>query len=159
MRKRSTLAALGFALSLDAIAQTTYYQCTDEQGRAVFSERPCGDDAQEKAVQAAIQTGSVAPEDFGAISASRKIRERERQIDYLDDRIERYERERDLALRELERKMTYANNNLAGAQYRESLATQMQSVSEEYRSKIRSDREKAARYREEIHRLQGAGEE
>ena len=141
------------AFSMPTLAQTSYYKCTGEHGRPIFSERPCGADAEAASIDSATITGSVAPDDFGAISDSRKIREREHDIDFLEDRIERLEREREARLGSLENAQRYANNNLAGAQYRESLATEMQSVNSEYQAKIEREQSKIDRYRDEIDRL------
>jgi hypothetical protein len=70
----------------------------------------------------------------------------------LEDRIDRYESERDSKLAKLKHDTYRANNNLAGAQYRESLATEMQSVNSEYSSKIAADREKINRIQDKMER-------
>lgn len=153
---KPVLALTALLIAAPASAQTSYYKCTDDHGRPVFSERPCGADAEEVSVESAPHAGSVAPADTGAVTASRKIRERERRIDFLEDRIDRFERERETRLAQLEASQRLANNNLAGAQYLQSLASEMQSVNTEFRTKIDREQSKIDRYREEIGRLQAA---
>lgn len=148
MRLFAVVALLVFATS--ALAETRFYQCKDKWGQPVFSEQPCGADAKAGSVEAPPASGSVDSVDFSAVSASIAIRDAEREVDYLLDRIDRYEDERDGKLAELERRASFANNNLAGAQYMESLASERQAVTAQYQSKIDADNGKIERLREQI---------
>ena len=81
-------------LSSEAGAQTTYFQCEDERGRPVFSQKPCGDDAQEKQIdtQPGIKAQSSVETDQGADDGATWDRiSLENQLRSLDRRIERGE--------------------------------------------------------------------
>ncbi len=139
-------------------ATSAAYKCTDERGNPVFSDRPCGESAEEVSIEAPAESGSVVPGDFSAVRASSSVRDGERQIEYLEDRIERYERERDAKLDKLEKDSYRAANNLAGAQYQTSLATEMQAVSSNYSSKIAAERDKINRILDEIDRTNSSSD-
>jgi hypothetical protein len=145
---RVVIALLLSVTAAQAAAETKFYHCKDKWGQPVFSERPCGADAAAGSVEAPPVSGSVAPEDMSKVSASNSLRDAERQVEYLEDRIDRYESERDRKLADLERRSNFANNNLAGAQYQESLATERQAVTAQYQSKIDADNEKIRRLRD-----------
>jgi hypothetical protein len=143
---------IALVLTITASQAGAFYKCTDAHGQPVFSDRPCGGDAEDVSIEAPPESGSVAPDDFSAVRASSAVRDAERQIEYLEDRIDRYESERDSKLAKLKHDTYRANSNLAGAQYRESLATEMQSVNSEYSSKIAADREKINRIQDKMER-------
>jgi hypothetical protein len=143
---------IALVFTVAATHAAAFYKCTDAHGQPVFSDKPCGVDAEEVSIEAPPESGWVEPDDFSAVRASSEIRDSERDISYLEDRIERYENERDLKLDKLKQDTYRARNNLAGAQYRESLATEMQSVNSEYSAKIAADREKINRVQDRMDR-------
>jgi hypothetical protein len=120
---RFVIAILLSVAAAQTAAETKFYQCKDKRGQPVFSERPCGADATTGSVDAPPASGSVES-DFSAIKVSNAIRDDEREIERLEDDVERLERDRDAKLVDLERRAGLANNNLAGAQYLESLASE-----------------------------------
>ena len=159
--------------SASAQAQTKYYQCKDQWGQPVFSQRPCGTDATQSTVTAQEKispsegsksnshsdsasagnekTNSLVESEssWDKVTASRRLREAEREIERREDKIERLERERDTKIAKLDNSQRYANNNLAGAQYMESLATEMRAVNDQYGSKIDSEERKIDRLLDE----------
>lgn len=141
--------ALLVLVPLFATAETQFYQCKDANGRPVFSERPCGPDAVQGSVQGPELSGSVES-DFSAVTASNKARDTEREIARLDYDVEQLERERDAKIAELTRRAEYANNNLAGAQFMQSLATERQAVTAQYQSKIEAVNEKIRRLTDQL---------
>lgn len=147
---RVVIALLLCVAAAQVAAETKYYQCKDAKGHPVYSDKPCGADAIAGSVEAPPASGSVDSVDFSAISASNTVREADRQVEYLEDRVERYKNERDRKLADLERRSSYASNNLAGAQYQESLATERQAVTAQYQSKIDADNGKVERLRNNI---------
>ena len=177
MRKR--LLFLCFVVSAACTqAQTTYYQCKDERGQPVFSQRPCGQNAAQKSItpqatndsseqteaspdesdnrsQTDSATSVVESESsWEKVTASRRVREIEREVERREDKIDRLERERDAKIARLDNSQRYANNNLAGAQYMESLATEMRAVNDQYEAKIDSEQRKIDRLLDESEKHQ-----
>ena len=144
------MAVVFSIMTIPVAAQTKYYQCKNARGESTFSDKPCGEDGAAKSVTGPKNSGSVRV-DFSAISTSNRIRDIEREIGRLEGKIERLGGERDGKIADLDKRQTYAANNLAGAQYEAALATEMQSVTTQYQSKI--DRERAR-----IDRLDGERE-
>ncbi len=147
---RVVIALLLSVAAAQAAAETKFYQCKDKWGQPVFSERPCGADATAGSVEAPQASGSVDSSDFGAVTASNSIRDDEREIERLEEDVERLERVRDAKLKKLEQRTHQASNNLAGAQYHESLATEMQAVTAQYQSKIDGVNGKIQRLHDQI---------
>jgi hypothetical protein len=156
---RTTLAVLCIALlPSPAFAETVVYQCTDQWHQPVFSNRPCGAEARLATVSEAQTTSSTtsSPSTWARISADNAVRDAERLIARRQDRIKNYEKHRDRRIADLRYQGTTANNNLAGAQYRASLATEMQAVTSQYDAKIRGTRGDIDRLRHSIDRVRDA---
>ncbi|MBN7798748.1 DUF4124 domain-containing protein [Parahaliea mediterranea] len=162
----------GFALILlatlasTASAQTQFYKCKDKWGQPIFSQRPCGDDAETSSVSGPQHTGGTTaaapgvptapadgPSTWDKIEASNTLREARREIDRREDRIESLEAERDRKIAALKNKKRYANNNLAGATWEESISSEMQAINHQYQSKIDSERRKIDRLQEKADRV------
>lgn len=129
------LSLLSMLLSKHACAQI--YRCTDENGRPVFSQRPCGEDAREIKVEVTgegISAGNT--EGFEKVVLSNDLREIEREISAVSAQIRRLETRRDAEIRLLRRKKAYSANNLAGATWEESISTEMQMVADNYNAQI-----------------------
>ena len=75
-------AALGVLPAVEAAAQTSYYRCTDEYGRPVFSQRPCGEDATRKTVspqpRQAAPAARAQPDDAPTVTPAPPAAERPR---------------------------------------------------------------------------------
>ncbi|TXS96191.1 DUF4124 domain-containing protein [Parahaliea maris] len=163
--------------AVPAVGQTSFYKCKDQWGQPVFSQRPCGDNAVKGAVSGPQTLGAQAgggepseqpsaqPSAPGAsgdtwdrIAADREIRSAEREINRAENRIDALHRERDRKVAALTRRSGYANNNLAGAQLKESLATEMRAINEQYRDKIEREERRLDRLREQIDRVRDAAQ-
>lgn len=124
---------VGFALTFSCNA-ADFYKCVDEQGKKTFSQRPCAVNAEVVSVDGPALSGSVKTN----MTAVNKVRDsnRVREIDRIVK--ERYQvidnlrskMEKEMAV--LKNRQGYARNNLAGATWQQSLATEMQSVSDKY---------------------------
>ncbi len=147
-------------------AQTQFYKCKDKWGQPVFSQRPCGDNAETGTVSGPGHTGrpvtpsATAPattsegtSTWDRIEAANALREANREIDRREERIRSLENERDQKLAALKNKKRYANNNLAGATWEESISTEMQAINDQYQSKIDSQRRKIDRLQEQADRV------
>ncbi|MEM6582713.1 MAG: DUF4124 domain-containing protein [Pseudomonadota bacterium] len=119
-----------------AFAQADFYNCTNDRGATVFSDKPCGADADKQTVGHAVETGE-RPNDSAAwatISADKKTRDIER----------------DQKLAVLKNIKRYANNNLAGAQWEQSISAEMQAVTDQYTAKIDAKKREIERLEERI---------
>jgi len=154
------------ALASTASAQTSFYKCKDKWGQPIFSQRPCGPDAETGTVSGHQHTGgpeAAAPAPPGAssgassawdkVEASNMLREANREIDRREQRVASLEAERDLKIAGLKNKKRYAANNLAGSTWEESISSEMQAVNDQYQSKIDSEQRKIDRLREQADRV------
>lgn len=153
-------------LSSTASAQTQFYKCTDKWGQPIFSQRPCGDNAETGTVSGPPPTGTPAtttaeattsstesPSAWNKIEAANTLRETNREIDRREAQITSLEKERDQKLAALKNKKRYANNNLAGATWEESISSEMQAINDQYQSRIDSQRRKIDRLQEQADRV------
>lgn len=126
------------ALMLGAQAQATeVYKCKDDKGHLVFSQRACAKDAEKVQVDVPAQTGTnFAGSDFSKFDAEKAKDDKEKAIANIYQRIANLRTERDNKIANLKHQQGYANNNLAGATYMQSLATEMQSVTDDYNARI-----------------------
>lgn len=158
MKKKYFLTLVGIFLSLDLHASDVYRCVID--GRTVFSQEPCAEDAQKVNVD---HVGSVVSRQ-NAIEPARST-EREGLSDYVKRRrIEREIRdlererqqvgiERDKRIKSLQNDRNYANNNLAGATWQQSLAEEMSAISIAADTKIKSIDGQIRFLKEELYKL------
>lgn len=151
---KSLAAILFLAISSPAWA---IYQCKAPNGTTVFQDSPCegggGRQVQVRPargdVDPAVNANGAAEADAGNARMKRMERDStlmgiDRQIRDLEYQIERHQANMDAELSALREKQRYANNNLAGATWLQSVANEMQSVTEQYRAKIDADRARIA---------------
>lgn len=138
--------------------QASYYKCIDDRGRPVFSQRPCGPGAEQATIAGPAKSGAVARDSdtWSEVSASNAIRSAEREIERREDRVDALGAERDRKIVALKARSGRANNNLAGAQYIDSLATEMQAVTQQYQAKIAEEQRRIDRLREQVFRTEDA---
>ena len=168
--------AFGIALAFPPAFPQEMYTCTVD-GKKVFQDKPCKGativpqnparkstaESPSPATPAKPQTASTdeaATRDkerrdayLADAERGRKIRDAEYQIKILDSEIERLGKERDDKMAVLKRKKSFANNNLAGAVWEDSLSNEMQAVATQYDTTIASKREEMKHLREELVRL------
>lgn len=139
MKTRIIALMLMFAGPIEA----EIYRCDDPAGRPRFSDQPCGELIKVKPQTAGVYLG--ADGDFSAVSAANDARSRERYRQQLirehNRNIEALQGARDGRLAAQRASSATARNNLAGAQYREALATEMAAVSQDYNARIATERE------------------
>lgn len=134
-----TLFFIALAASTNA---ATIYKCTDANGSLVFSQNPCAADAEVLDVEVKSSGIDVVGEgDFSRVDAGNNARARDRAIADRRLAIRSLENQRDTKISELKRQQGYANNNQAGATYRQSIAIEMQAVGEDYNSRIQAERD------------------
>jgi hypothetical protein len=112
------------------------YKCVDEKGKTTFSQFPCDDSAEiitVKTTQPAQPEKSVSEysSELEAISIRTEIRK-------LEKRKRLLQRKLNTELAALKRKKLLANNNLAGATWKQSISSEMEAMSTSYTSKIQT---------------------
>ena len=138
----------GLALAGSVSAQTIY-RC-EVDGQLVFSQQPCAEDAERiehdfPVVESAAPV--AAPDNYVA-----RVRI-ERQIRRHENRVRSLQASRDRDIATLRQRMARANNNLAGAQYMESIATDMQALGDRYDSRIEVEQRAIDRLRDDLARI------
>lgn len=83
-----------------------------------------------------------------AQSRAKQQREQEFAIREAEKQVRRLEVERDMELAVIERQRSYANNNMAGAVWEQSLATDKRTVIEKYNPQIEAAHRELQRLRE-----------
>lgn len=170
------IIALAVFISVPVAAETSFYKCKDKWDQPVFSQRPCEGESERGSVEVknkitdteSVSNSTSAPSaaqpitplpppqettsTWDKVTASRKIRENEAEVERREKKVEHLERERDSKIAALDHRQNYARNNLAGAQFMESLATEMQAVNSQYGAKIDSQQRKIDRLLDEIER-------
>ena len=136
--------------------QAAVYKCVVD-GEVTFAGKPCAADA------VPIDVRVSRPSESEAVAAQRRLqsaRERndlqgvERRITDLERDIDKYQRAMDGEVEAINRKKNRANNNLAGAAWRQSLSTEMQAVVDKYQGRIDSAEREIASYRKRVAALQ-----
>ena len=139
-----------------SVAAQTIYQC-EVDGQLVFSQQPCGEDAKEiehdfpvveLADPAETRPGNFMDDD----NYVKRVRI-ERRISRHEATIRNLQRQRDREIAAIRRKARYASNNLAGATWEQSLATEMQALTDRYNSEIGVEQSSIDRLRDDLDRL------
>ena len=155
------IIALLALVVLTSAAHAQVYRCTID-GRVVFSDQPCAEDAVELDVRPAAGVGtgvgtdsawSSAREGADAMARDRRLREIDREMDAIERRITRDTRAMDHEIARLRHSMRYSNNNLAGATRDVSLTQEMQAVAQRYQVRADADRSRLDTLKVERERL------
>ncbi|MEO1751148.1 DUF4124 domain-containing protein [Thiofaba sp. EF100] len=149
-------------LAVPVLAHAEIYKCV-VNGQTVFSQQPCAKDAVEvkpkvvKPSADAMAEQSVVNASIQASASSmerdRRMRQLEQAIADADARIAQLERDRDAKILMLRVKRIHANNNLAGATWEQSLATEMDAVATQYGTSIQSAQMEKQRLIDELNRM------
>ncbi len=144
---------------LPALASADIFKCTD-QGKTLYADKPCGNSAQKMTIITTTPSGQgLATESMKAMSATlsrdRRTKEIEREIESLQENIRTFLTDLDQELARLKNKKRYANNNLAGATWEESISSEMEAVTASYTSKIDTANRQIDRLEAERERLTG----
>ncbi len=157
-----TIILIASAIIAAPLAQAEIYKCK-VNGQTVFSQMPCGEHAvevkpkvlqpsaaamaEQQAVNASVQAAASSME------RSRRMGQIERSIAELDARIAQMEVDRDRTISSLRFSRNYANNNLAGATWQQSLAAEMEAVAIQYGTSISAAQAEKQRLLDEYARL------
>lgn len=155
---RITLAALCLLASVPAAAQVN--KCV-VAGKVVYQAAPCKSGTQQAVIQPRSDVSEAAAqanrEKFLADDKVRQTNNRRARIDdaitALARDIDAYQKAMDVELAALQARKAQANNNLAGATWEQSIATEMQAVTAKYKAKIETAQERIKGLRAERERL------
>ena len=158
---RSLVVVAVYSLAI-SFAHAEIFKCV-EGGKTVFSQQPCGNGSvtvkprfvevspeaveERKAATKQIQGSS------SGIDREHRMMEIDRQLLDLDNEESQIQQARIAELKKLELTGRFANNNLAGATWQQSLAMEMQAVNGKYDSAlglISSRREALIRERDKL---------
>jgi hypothetical protein len=149
--------AMAVAAALPAFSSAEVFKCT-LNGSLVFSDKPCGDNAVvvEMKKTAPPASSPVVTQDMSALTnlthelaLKRRKAELNKEIDNIMTEIAATTRLMDLELQLLREKKQYANNNLAGAAWEQSISQEMTAITERYKIKVTSLENRLAQARTE----------
>jgi flagellar motility protein MotE (MotC chaperone) len=129
----------------------TIYRCRNGQGQAEFSAQPCGPDAQALDIESDPAAGvdMGAGGNFSETEKANNTRERERGIARQEQRIRALESDRDQRLAELRGRQAELGNTRASAADRRLLAAEMRAVTNDYKARLRLERDRLAHLRKQ----------
>jgi chromosome segregation ATPase len=135
------------------MAHAEIYKC-NSGGKLVFSDRPCGDNAEQIEMPNVPQVGGALsnPSADGFLQ-HREAKHIESKITQLERKKEELRRAMDRDMAEWERKRARANNNLAGATWESSLAKEAEVKMTRYQSEIDQIDREIDRLRDERDRV------
>ncbi|OEY66790.1 DUF4124 domain-containing protein [Marinobacter sp. X15-166B] len=147
-----------FAITAPAYSYSAVYQCK-VNGQTVFSDQPCGNDAKKIEIKAPTTQGGASMAGDGVQDFLRH-REKKQQVERIDRDIDRLEKQKtraqrnmDNALIDYQRQRARANNNLAGAIWEGSLASEADVMRQRYQTEIDGADREINRLREERNRI------
>lgn len=136
--------ATALVVMIGAAHADTIYRC-EIDGRLVFSQQPCAEDAERVEVEIREAAPSEIMRSHDPTFVNRV--QLDRQIQRHRSRVREMQQSRDRDLATLRARQRTAMNNLAGANYLQSLAAEMQAITDSYESRIQVEQR-------EIDRLQ-----
>lgn len=132
------------------------FKCTDAEGKLTYSQQPCEADTKAEVVTVENKTSGVsmaAQGDFSKIEEENeeraRVRDLNRRIGIHEHNIKVLQQERDAKIALLRKEQGNARNNAAGAAYHNSLATEIQTITLDYNSRIQAERDAVNRLREQ----------
>lgn len=135
------LAMIFFVVASFSVSAEVY-RCEDSKGRLQFSDKPCGENAEVISLEtttSGVGVGAMSGNWSAVIEANRE-RDKARAIERHETAIARLNREKNAKLSALRAKQARANNNLAGATYRQAIASEIQAVVTDYNARISDQR-------------------
>lgn len=157
-------------LFISPLAVAEVYKCT-EDGKTIYSQDPCSEESEivdlsnVGSVVGVSHAGTVSIESSGVtkpapigdhrqdVSSYLKAQELRREITKLEYKRNQVFKERDLSLKQLKQRKNYANNNLAGASWEQSLSQEMQAVTAAADSQISSIDRQIASFQQQLNSL------
>ncbi|TXS95825.1 DUF4124 domain-containing protein [Parahaliea maris] len=141
---RLTCLALLCCVSVSANAQTRVFKCKGEQGQMIFSQQPCGENAEETTVRPPdTSTGPSAADKatWRRIAESNEVRELRREISRYEVRIRDLEEARDMDMQRL-RDSGGTGNTPPGQTYEEGLQPQLDALAAGYQRRIDAEQKR-----------------
>ncbi|MEH6347451.1 MAG: DUF4124 domain-containing protein [Bermanella sp.] len=140
-------------------SQAGIYKCVID-GKTTFSGEPCSDNAEKVNIQ--IRKPKKKDVDLvnsrnARISKALNIKRIEGKIEKSEKKVEAFQLSMDRDTKKLELKKSYANNNLAGATWENSISTEIRAVIEKYKFKITSEEDKINAYRTQLEKALAEG--
>ena len=143
--------------SFGAANAATVHVCTDADGKKSFQTMPCA-----QGVKADIKIIETTPSQspgtydpsakaaaYQQMRSDNERRQAGRDIRRSENRIVDYRNNMQRELSLLRKKKNYANNNLAGAEWENSISTEMQAVTSKYSTLIAAEESKLANLRQQ----------
>lgn len=153
------IAVALMSLSVAATAGSgSYHVCTDAKGQKLFTQEPCPDGQAAEVKSYSVTDAAAAPDNrlstenpaYQKLRDSNRRAELERAIKKNEKELGKLEQQMNTELAALRRKSSYANNNLAGATYQQSLALEMRAVTDRYKLQMQNKQDELDRQREEL---------
>ena len=148
--KRLTITLIAATLSIGT-AQAAVYKCEGPDGKLTFSDQPCQGEPSEEVTVDYIEPSESQRRQAAEVAArdSQMLAEQDRQnrIAATEERIRNLKESRDQELEALRNKKRYANNNLAGATWEQSISQEMDAVAQRYNADIQAAREELSELR------------
>lgn len=141
--KKISIGAIVLFVS-QSVGATQIYQCKDNHGQTVFSQMPCGKNAEKITVETVSPTRDQiksTQETNARNDAMVEHAEKQRGLQSAKDRVQELIKERDGKLQALRYKKLYAANNLAGATWEKSISDEMAAVTTRYNADIDAARQ------------------
>ena len=131
--------------------------CTDADGNKTFQSMPCaqGTKADVKIIETTapsthtVYDPSAKTAAYNKMRADNERRQLDRDIRRTENKIVDYRNKMQRELSLLRKKKSFANNNLAGAEWENSISTEMQAVTSKYSTLIAAEESKLANLRQQ----------
>lgn len=139
--KTTLIIAAMAALTAGAAQAAQVHVCTDKDGKKTFQQVPCeGAKTSETKTYEVQNVGTEMKKlDIEQGITDRNNRQLDRDIKKSEDKITEYQQAMSRELSLLRSKKRHANNNLAGAQWEESISSEMNAVTAKWDSMIRTE--------------------
>ena len=162
---------LGLSLLVASCSASAQFKCVDSKGQIAFQQTRCSVSDKEQKVRVyvgeapkPVPAASTAQPTIGPYQRMAANSERERlleerarvienlagQINYLQDTIARRNLQMSAELANLQNKKAYARNNLAGATWEQSISTEMQAITQKYKTMNDVDFERMRQLRSDL---------
>lgn len=145
-------------------------KCVDENGKVSYQNSPCPTNSRESEIAVPKKVDTSTPSASTPASSSeeevariqqqanqmereRKLQEIDREISRIEGRIIDYRSEMDNEIAKLKAKKQFANNDLAGATWEQSISTEMAAISQKYDALIRNEQDRISRLRSDADAL------
>ena len=157
--QRKLAIVMGLAFATTASAQ---FKCVASGGAISFQQAPCSNAAGQTKITVRVNGGdapaapaaraSEAPYErqLTAMARERKTRELTYEIQRLEDGIASRNQQMTADLDALRHKKSFARNNLAGATFEQSVSTEMQAITQKYKTLNDVDVERLKQIRTEL---------